>query len=240
MPSLPSMTKPEPSEETLRSDGARPPLRLKKSSKNSSNGAPFGTLGSGTPSGPFKVWLVEMLTTASISFSATGATLLGPRICELAGASISTRRRRAETGAPDQPATASGRHVRPARIARGRLGGRLAMNRPAHGQCLLSASIQPESTDDNGKVVERPCISHAPARLARTPPRSRRHRRSAAHARACAPRPQASLSPSCGAAAHSKPSITITRPIATTKSLIASVERQVDRLCCSPTDWRST
>ena len=85
------MTKPEPSEETLRSDGARPPLRLKKSSKNSSNGAPFGTLGSGTPSGPLRVWLVEMLTTASISFSATGATLLGPRICELAGASINMR-----------------------------------------------------------------------------------------------------------------------------------------------------
>ena len=84
------MTKPEPSEETLRSDGERPPLRLKKSSKNSSNGAPFGTFGRGTPSGPFKVWLVEMLTTASISFSATGATLFGPRICELAGASIST------------------------------------------------------------------------------------------------------------------------------------------------------
>ena len=78
MPSLPSMTKPEPSEETLRSDGERPPLRLKKSSKNSSNGAPFGTLGSGTPSGPLRVWLVEMLTTASISFSATGATLVGP------------------------------------------------------------------------------------------------------------------------------------------------------------------
>ena len=37
-----------------------------------------------------------------------------------------------------------------------------------------------------------------------------------------------------------KPSITITRPIATIKSLIASVERQVDRLfdclCCSRTD----
>ena len=72
------MTKPEPSEDTLRSDGDRPPLRLKKSSKNSSNGEPFGTCGSGTPSGPLTVWLVEMLTTASISFSATGATLVGP------------------------------------------------------------------------------------------------------------------------------------------------------------------
>ena len=85
------MTKPEPSEETLRSDGERPPLRLKKSSKNSSNGAPFGTFGRGTPSGPLRVWLVEMLTTASISFSATGATLAGPRVCELAGVSIKTR-----------------------------------------------------------------------------------------------------------------------------------------------------
>ena len=62
----------------LRSDGDLPPLRLKKSSKNSSNGAPFGTFGNGAPSGPFTVWLVEMLTTASISFSANGATLVGP------------------------------------------------------------------------------------------------------------------------------------------------------------------
>src|SRR5262245_54969800 len=73
------MTKPDPWADTLRSAGARLPLRLKKSSKNSSNGAPFGTLGSGAPSAPFRVWLVEMLTTASISFSAIGATLGGPR-----------------------------------------------------------------------------------------------------------------------------------------------------------------
>src|SRR5262245_57526419 len=87
------MTKPEPSEETLRSDGPRPPLRLKKSSKNSSKGAPFGTLGRGTPSGPLSVWLVEMLTTASISFSATGATLVGPWgiIWEEAGTSMASR-----------------------------------------------------------------------------------------------------------------------------------------------------
>ena len=51
---------------------------LKKSSKNSSNGDPFGTLGSGTPCGPLTVWEVEMLTTASISFSASGATDWGP------------------------------------------------------------------------------------------------------------------------------------------------------------------
>ena len=34
-----------------------PPRLLKKSSKKSSNGAPFGTFGSGTPGGPLTVWL---------------------------------------------------------------------------------------------------------------------------------------------------------------------------------------
>ena len=76
-PSLALTTKPEPSEDTFRSEFWRS-LRLKKSSKNSSNGEPFGTFGKGTPDGPLAFWLVEMLTTASISFSAIGARLCGP------------------------------------------------------------------------------------------------------------------------------------------------------------------
>ena len=74
-----SMTKPEPSELTLR---GRPPARssLKKSSKNSSNGRAFGTGPAGRALGrPLSVWLVEMLTTASCRPSATSATESGPR-----------------------------------------------------------------------------------------------------------------------------------------------------------------
>ena len=77
-PSLPSMTKPEPSEETLRS-GPPPLPDLKKSSKNSSNGDPLGTRGSAPPDEPLTVWLVEMLTTADCRRSAIGATDCGPR-----------------------------------------------------------------------------------------------------------------------------------------------------------------
>jgi len=82
------------------SDGERLPLRLKKSSKNSSNGAPFGTFGSGAPSAPFRFWLVEILTTASMSFSAIGATLAGPPfVCVAAGADNSTSALEASTAA---------------------------------------------------------------------------------------------------------------------------------------------
>ena len=73
-PTLPSMTKPDPCAITLR-PREPPPFLPKKSSKNSSNGAFLGTLGSGAPCAPFRVCLVEMLTTASISFSTTGATV---------------------------------------------------------------------------------------------------------------------------------------------------------------------
>src|SRR5258706_122096 len=83
-PSLPSTTNPEPSDDTLRSCRERPPFLLKKSSKRSSNGEPCGTFGNGAPCGPLTVWLVEMLTTASISFSATGATDFGPLVCAAA------------------------------------------------------------------------------------------------------------------------------------------------------------
>src|SRR5262245_44700023 len=91
-PSLPSITKPEPCAATLRS-GSGPPLRSKNSSKNSSNGAFLGTLGSRSPSIPFSVCLVVMLTTASMSLSATGATLGGPgRLCARAGANSTATR----------------------------------------------------------------------------------------------------------------------------------------------------
>ena len=68
------MTKPDPSDEIFRSGGAFPPRFWKKSSKNSSNGEPFGTLGRGTPCGPFCACVVEILTTASLSRSASGAS----------------------------------------------------------------------------------------------------------------------------------------------------------------------
>ena len=51
---------------------------LKNSSKNSSNGEPGGSCGIALPR-PSTVCDVEMLTTASITFSATSATLSGPR-----------------------------------------------------------------------------------------------------------------------------------------------------------------
>src|ERR1700738_4668198 len=87
--------KPEPSELVLR--GCRSPLLspplelppgpprrfLKKSSKNSSNGEPGGSCGiAPLPSPPplaSTVCEVEMLTTASITFSATSAMPSGPR-----------------------------------------------------------------------------------------------------------------------------------------------------------------
>ena len=129
---MPSTTKPEPSEDTLRSAGDLPPLRLKKSSKNSSNGAPFGTRGNGTPSGPFTVWLVEMLTTASISFSASGATLVGPWcVCEPAGANISNN------AVAPRPARRPSHRLACCLVRRpacGLCGGHLGMQGPAHCQ----------------------------------------------------------------------------------------------------------
>ncbi|CCE12013.1 hypothetical protein BRAS3843_900048 [Bradyrhizobium sp. STM 3843] len=83
-----SMMKPEPSELVRRGVRSPPPLPpgprrfLKKSSKNSSNGEPGGNCGAAPrPSPPLAstVWEVEMLTTASITFSATSAMPSGPR-----------------------------------------------------------------------------------------------------------------------------------------------------------------
>src|ERR1700759_39998 len=107
MPAV-SMMKPEPSELVL--CGCRspplPPLRfLKKSSKNSSNGEPGGSCGTAPRLSPpplaSTVCEVEMLTTASITFSATSAIPSGPRAC--AGAAISV------DAAPRQAAASSGR-----------------------------------------------------------------------------------------------------------------------------------
>ncbi len=85
--------KPEPSELVLRGCTS-PPLEpppgpprrfLKKSSKNSSNGEPGGNCGIAPRSPPEEpplastVCEVEMLTTASITFSATSAMPSGPR-----------------------------------------------------------------------------------------------------------------------------------------------------------------
>src|SRR5665213_3383799 len=99
-----STMKPEPSELVL--CGCRSPPRppgpprrfLKKSSKNSSNGEPGGNCGvAPRPSAPAPlastVCEVEMLTTASITFSATSAMPSGPRAQagpEKTGAEIST------------------------------------------------------------------------------------------------------------------------------------------------------
>ena len=107
-PSLPSMTKPEPSEETLRSAARAPPWWLKKSSKNSSKGEPFGTCGSGSPCGPLIVWLVETLTTASINCSATGATDCGPRVCAARTDRSEHRESRPEDQQPKSLARADG------------------------------------------------------------------------------------------------------------------------------------
>ena len=95
--------KPEPSELVLRGCmslflspplepplGPPPPRFLKKSSKNSSNGEPGGNCGIAPRSPPplaSTVCEVEMLTTASITFSAMSAMPSGPRA--LAGADAS-------------------------------------------------------------------------------------------------------------------------------------------------------
>ena len=123
------MMKPEPSELVLRGcmppflSPPGPPLRfLKKSSKNSSNGEPGGSCGI-APRGlsllspPFlspplasTVCVVEILTTASITFSATSAIPSGPRA--KAGAE------KAATAVPRQTAVSSGRRrVRRAGVA---------------------------------------------------------------------------------------------------------------------------
>src|SRR6478672_1109118 len=95
MPAV-STIKPEPSELVLRgcsSPPLSPPLELppgpprrflKKSSKNSSNGEPGGNCGIAPPPSPppplaSTVCDVEMLTTASITFSAISAIPSGPR-----------------------------------------------------------------------------------------------------------------------------------------------------------------
>src|SRR5260370_40094118 len=90
MPEVSTM-KPEPSELVLRGcmsllpplEPPHGPLRfLKKSSKNSSNGEPGGNCGSAARSPPplaSTVCEVEMLTTASITFSAMSAMPSGPR-----------------------------------------------------------------------------------------------------------------------------------------------------------------
>ena len=92
-----STMKPEPSELVLRGAMSPPPLGppgplrfLKKSSKNSSNGEPGGNCGIAPRSPPplaSTVCEVEMLTTASITFSATSAMPSGPRA--KAGATLS-------------------------------------------------------------------------------------------------------------------------------------------------------
>src|SRR5215212_7399886 len=116
-----STMKPEPSELVLRgcsspflSPPLSPPLEpppgprrfLKKSSKNSSNGEPGGSCGTTPlPSPPpllaSTVCEVEILTTASTTFSATSAMPSGPRAS--AGAAMST------LAAPTQIAVSSGR-----------------------------------------------------------------------------------------------------------------------------------
>src|SRR5712671_844592 len=102
MPAV-STIKPEPSELVLRgwnSPPFSPPLEpppgprrfLKKSSKNSSNGEPGGNWGVAPRSAPpplaSTVCEVEILTTASITFSAMSAIPSGPRAN--AGAEAST------------------------------------------------------------------------------------------------------------------------------------------------------
>src|ERR1700760_1823581 len=113
--------KPEPSEVVLcgcRSPPPGPPRWfLKKSSKNSSNGEPGGSFGivlRSPAAGPplaSTVCEVEMLTTASITFSATSAMPSGPRAC--AGCTITTQT------APRQIAASQGRKELSARIAAG-------------------------------------------------------------------------------------------------------------------------
>src|SRR5258708_37519771 len=106
--------KPEPSELVLRGGMPPPPPLsppgpagrfLKKSSKNSSNGEPGGSCGIAPRSPPpalaSTVWVVEMLTTASITFSAMSAMPSGPR------ANAGTENR--VVAAPRQTAAAQGR-----------------------------------------------------------------------------------------------------------------------------------
>src|SRR6516164_6415713 len=109
MPEVSTM-KPEPSElvlcgcRSLLRSPPLPPLRfLKKSSKNSSNGEPGGNCGIAPRPSPLAsmVCEVEILTTASITFSATSAIASGPRANAGAGASAAT--------APRQAAATSGR-----------------------------------------------------------------------------------------------------------------------------------
>src|SRR3979411_1898748 len=107
--------KPEPSELVLRgcmslflSPPLSPPLGppprrfLKKSSKNSSNGEPGGNCGVAPRSPPpllaSTVCEVEILTTASITFSAVAAMPAGPRA--KAGAAASMVAAPSETAAP--------------------------------------------------------------------------------------------------------------------------------------------
>src|SRR3954463_12152537 len=111
-----STIKPEPSELVLRGcmppplSPPGPPRRfLKKSSKNSSNGEPGGNGGMAPrpPSPPLAstVWVVEILTTASITFSATSAMPSGPR----ANAGKETDKESRVVAAPRQMAAAQGR-----------------------------------------------------------------------------------------------------------------------------------
>ena len=85
-----SMMKPEPSELTRRGVWAPPPCPfwprrfLKNSSKNSSNGEPGGSCGMAVVF-ISTVCLVEILTTASITASATSAMPSGPRACAVSG-----------------------------------------------------------------------------------------------------------------------------------------------------------
>src|SRR5258708_24696803 len=112
--------RPEPSELVLRGCMPPPPLSppgpprrfLKKSSKNSSNGEPGGNCGMAPRSPPppppalaSTVCVVEILTTASITFSATSAMPSGPR----ANAGKETDTESRVVAAPRQMAAAQGR-----------------------------------------------------------------------------------------------------------------------------------
>src|SRR6185295_4905944 len=114
MPAVSTM-KPEPSELVLRGCMPPPPLSppgprrfLKKSSKHSSNGEPGGSCGmaprplSPPPALASTVWVVEILTTASITFSATSAIPSGPR----ANAGKETDKESRVVAAPRQMAAA--------------------------------------------------------------------------------------------------------------------------------------
>ena len=102
------MTKPEPSELTRRGVrfGASSPWPrrfLKNSSKNSSNGEPGGSCGIGVLRAS-TFCEVEMLTTASITFSATSAMFSGPRArvgVESAGSASAAAATRGQSRSPD-------------------------------------------------------------------------------------------------------------------------------------------